>query len=439
MFKSILKLFTGTLLSRITGFFREVAYAYLFGASAIMDIWIVVQNIPNIFREIFGEKAIESAFMPVYTKLRKDGNQEEAKKLMRKFSVFLAIFTTSIVALTFIFLPQILKFFAPGLTNFAEANFLAKPVIIYIYLISFSSLFGSILLSLKKFLHYSITPTIANIVHVIVLVCAFKFLGNISLSIAFIASGLSMMVFNFIFMKKSLKDNPMSSTYICKNSLDDENFDSVKEVKNRFIPICIEMLFNRLATIVDRRLASLLIEGSISSLYFSFRLVQLPFALISLAINRVVIVDIAEYFASKNFVQMRENLYKGIKYNFLILTPVVIILMVFRVEIVSLFFQIGAFTHEYYVLVGFTLLFYSLGLFGLALTSISSRFLYVVGKSKTAMTTSILSLCLNILLNFLLYKTSLQVGGIALATSISFSLNGILNFFFANKFLKKAY
>jgi len=430
MLKSILKIFSGTLVSRITGFFRELVYAYLFGASAIMDIWVVVQNIPNIFREIFGEKAIESAFLPVYSKLKKDGNEQEAQKLLKSFGKFLLIFTTVIVALTYIFLPQLLKFFAPGLSDFTQAQILAKPVIIYIYLISFSSLFGSMLLSLKKFMEYSITPAIANIIHLIVLILSVKFLGDLSLSVAFIASGLSMLIFNFIFFKNTVKNFHLKD----KKALPNNNYNSLKEVKKRFIPIVVEMVFSRLSTIVDRRLASLLIEGSISSLYFSFRLVQLPFSLVSLAINRVVIVDISENFAVKNFNKMKTNLFKGIKFNWLILAPIVAILIIFRVEIVSLVFQRGAFTHKDSLLVGYTLIFYSIGLFGLSLTSITSRFLYVIGKSKTAMLSSIFSLSLNIILNYLLYKTTLKVGGIALATSISFTVNGLINFIVAIKY-----
>src|SRR3954462_13215090 len=80
MFKKILSVGGWTLLSRITGFLRDVVMAALMGAGPVADAFVVAQRLPNHFRAIFGEGAFNSAFVPTYTRLHETGGDAEARR-----------------------------------------------------------------------------------------------------------------------------------------------------------------------------------------------------------------------------------------------------------------------------------------------------------------------------------------------------------------------
>lgn len=437
MIKSAAKMSVGTLVSRVTGFFRELVYAYFFGASYIMDIWVVASNIPNFFREVLGEKAVEAVFLPVFMRVYEKKGEAAAKRMYHFFMIAFTLALILVFVTMLVFIDKIILIFAPGLpdTYLEKAVSMTRISLSYMYLIGFASVFGAILLAFKKFWGYSLSPAISNVVHVAAIVLLYSKFEENSLPLAFLFCGFAMLLTNVILVGT---DKRAAFLFKKQPAAEVDLTQEKKTILSQVAPISMEMVFNRLSTIVDKRLASFLAEGAISALYFSFRLIQLPFALIALAVNRVALVELSQSHNKKDFEKMDVILKKGVMLNAFTISPIVCILFIFSKEIISVIYMRGSFTAHDAYLVSYTFRFYLIGLLSMALTSLTSRFLYVISKAKVAMVTSIISLIINVIANFLLFRTALGSGGIALATSVAFTVNFILNFIFCAKWFYKS-
>ncbi len=443
MIYNILKLIFGTFLSRISGFFRELIYAYYFGASVVMDSWVVAVTIGNLLRDIVGEKVIEGAVIPAFSRIYNSLDSQYHKKF---FIYFLNLFFWMSIILSLILffnIGHIVNIIAPGVKNFNLAVRFSQIVIFYLIFITIYAYFGTYLLFFKKFFLYSILQLIGNLTLILTIIAFIGYLSFNVLPWSYLLSGFSMALFSILFFIisykriKNFKDN-IKNRRILKNievSVELELYN--KEKKNVFLgffPILIETFFSKASIVVDRHLASLLFEGAISSLYYSFRLVQLPFALVSLAINRVVMIELTNSY--EDYGVFLNRLKKGVLYNILFIIPIIIFTIIFSEDIVKIVYKRGNFNLNDVKSVSFTLNFYMLSLLGMSLTSIFSRALYVLQKQKLVLFSSTISLSMNIILNYFLYKI-LSTGGIALATGIAFIINSYLNLYFIYKGLNR--
>src|SRR5216684_5364734 len=102
-----------TLLSRVTGFFRDVMLAAVLGAGPVADAFFVALRLPNHFRAIFAEGAFNAAFVPAYAHLY--GQSEPSAKLFAD-RIFTLLFTAQLVLLVvaLLFMPQVIAILAPG-------------------------------------------------------------------------------------------------------------------------------------------------------------------------------------------------------------------------------------------------------------------------------------------------------------------------------------
>src|SRR5919106_601656 len=109
-----------TLLSRITGFARDIVLAAVLGAGPIADAFFVALRLPNHFRAIFAEGAFNAAFVPAYARIRHQGGANPAALFADR--VFTLLFASQLVLLVFawIFTPTVIGLLAPGFANKPE-------------------------------------------------------------------------------------------------------------------------------------------------------------------------------------------------------------------------------------------------------------------------------------------------------------------------------
>src|SRR5438046_9595165 len=103
-----------TLLSRVTGFARDIMLAWVLGAGPIADAFFVALRLPNHFRAIFAEGAFNAAFVPAYARIREQGGAEAARKFADR--IFTLLFASQLIflALALIFTPEVIRLLAPG-------------------------------------------------------------------------------------------------------------------------------------------------------------------------------------------------------------------------------------------------------------------------------------------------------------------------------------
>ena len=194
--------------------------------------------------------------------------------------------------------------------------------------------------------------------------------------------------------------------------------------------IFLKSLLDKSVEIVDRMLASFLISGSIASLWFAHRLILLPVAIIGLAISRSLIPYLTEKKALEENEEFLAGIKLGIQLNFTLVLPTIMIMVVMAHPIIYIVYQRGVFDAESTRLTTIAFWCYSAGLLGLSLDAFLARIFSIFQKNKIPFYVAIFGAFLNIFLNFILVKTPLKHGGIALASSIAFSFNGLFLFYF---------
>ena len=104
-----------TILSRITGFIRDIFLAYFLGAGIHSDIFFIASKLPNLFRRITAEGAMTSSFLPIYSQLLHKKNSDNAQKFSAIILSLLILFLIFLVLIFEIFMPQIVSIIAPGI------------------------------------------------------------------------------------------------------------------------------------------------------------------------------------------------------------------------------------------------------------------------------------------------------------------------------------
>src|SRR5215813_2573847 len=156
-----------TLISRITGYLREKVVAMLFGASARTDAFIVAWRIPNMLRDIVGEGAMSSAFIPVYAEVSQTRSEEEARafvgRMIGTFAFLLATLTVAGILLSPILVDLLAHDFRSRPWQFALTVSLNRWIFPYIFLVSMAALFQGVLNAHHRFAIPAAAPIFMNI------------------------------------------------------------------------------------------------------------------------------------------------------------------------------------------------------------------------------------------------------------------------------------
>ena len=422
----------GTLLSRLLGLLREIVTATYFGAGSAFDSFVVAFTIPNLFRRVLGEEMFERAFMPRFKRLKEQGKTASAKRFFLKIVLF--TFFASILAcfLIYLFIPQLIHFIAPGLSgiSYNYAVSFAYKLVPFLFLISFATLLGAFLLFNEKPFLYAIAPAFMNVGTILFLVLFYKKLGEVSIVYAYLTGALLFLLIQVPFVFKvyfSLKIKEKNMAAVGENrEFKSSLFEGVK--------ILFLSIVNKSVEIVDRLVASLVGSGAISSLWYSFRIVHLPFAFFSLAISRALAPEFSKLKGNKDNETFGNLIAKGLLINLAILLPVTVFFLLFPKEVIAIFYKRGNFGTHSLLLTSKAFFYYSLALLPMGMLAILGRAYSSLENNTYPLIASIIGAILNIILDFALYKTSLKQGGIALATAISMYIQVIVMFAFLSRF-----
>jgi putative peptidoglycan lipid II flippase len=156
-----------TLLSRLTGFARDIVLAYVLGAGPIADAFFVALRLPNHFRAIFAEGAFNAAFVPIYVQVRQQNGADPARRFADGVLMLLLASQVVLLAIAWIFTPTVIALLAPGFSKdpgrFALAVELTRITFPYLLLISLVTLYGGILNALGRFATPAAAPILLNL------------------------------------------------------------------------------------------------------------------------------------------------------------------------------------------------------------------------------------------------------------------------------------
>ncbi|HEX5507341.1 MAG TPA: lipid II flippase MurJ, partial [Pseudolabrys sp.] len=168
-----------TLLSRISGFIRDIILAAILGAGPMADAFFVALRLPNHFRAIFAEGAFNAAFVPAYARIRERGGAERAGIFADRVFTLLLASQVVLLAVALVFTPQVIEILAPGFSKdpgrFALATELTRITFPYLLLITLVTLYGGILNALHRFAAAAAAPVLLNLSIIVALLLAWLF------------------------------------------------------------------------------------------------------------------------------------------------------------------------------------------------------------------------------------------------------------------------
>ena len=411
-----------TLLSRISGLVRDVVFARYFGADALTDAFFVAFKIPNLLRRQFAEGAFSQAFVPVFTEYKTTREHEEVKALAAEVAGTLGVVLFIVTVIGVIAAPILVVIFAPGWISGDERFPLTVEMLRftfpYILFISLTALAGGILNSYGKFAVPAFTPVLLNVCLIIAAVIAANYFDNniIVLAWGVFAAGAAQLLFQLPFvMKLRLVSWPRWAW----------RKPGVHKIKTLMLPAIFSSSLQQINLLIDYWVASFLVTGSISWLYYADRLVEFPLGVFGIAIATVILPSLSAKFAGADSDRFRHTLDWGMRLSLLIGAPATVGLVMLAGPLMSAIFQYGDFDLEDVRMAQLALVAYAIGLLGFIYVKVLSPGYFARQDTKTPMKIAIKSMVFKIALTLVLVLSMLQLSydaphvGLALATAIS--------------------
>ncbi len=411
-----------SMVDKVLAIGKEVLTAHRFGVSASLDVFNLAYSFPGTIVLLFSG-ALMSAFVPLYLEWRNRSAREADSHATWLIYITTLLFA-ALTLICFVFTPEIIGLIGYGFPAPEKqlAVIMERLLVLLIFIDGAGILFRGILLARKQFFHLFVAPIFVNITIIFLL---------------FFDQGLDIYVLVWGF----LIGTTIKTVYMGLALRRDKfqygatlPFDrhKMKAVWLLAIPMLGSQLIANSNLMVDHVMATQLPAGSVSTLRYAFRINDLPIQVVIAAISRAIFPFISEEVAAGR----PDNLQNIFKYSLIFLgfltIPITCLMVLFSEDLVILLLKRGAFDLEAARQTSQTLVCYSLGLFFYAYTFINGTFFAALKNTKMLLYMGIVSIFLNVLLNFL-FMHFFGVKGIALSTSVTMGIISVWFIFLLKK------
>src|SRR4051795_4457816 len=409
-----------TLLSRLTGFARDIMLAAILGAGPVADAFFVALRLPNHFRAIFAEGAFNAAFVPAYAHLH--GESEASAKLFAD-RIFTLLFGAQLVLLVvaWLFMPQVIAILAPGFSSDPLRGELAisltRITFPYLLLITLVTLYGGMLNVMHRFASAAAAPIFLNLSMMATLALAafFPDAGHAAAWGVLIAG----------FLEFSLLAGDATRNGILPRFAPLKLDDDVRAFFRALGPATVGSMGTQVALFADTIIATFLPAGALSALYYADRLNQLPIGVIGIAIGTVLLPEMSQRLSSGDREGAQASQRRAFNFTLLFSVPFVAAFLTVPELITRAMFAHGAFSRTDAAAAGATLAAYAIGLIPFVLIRSAVATFYARKDTATPVKASLTGLTVNVLLKIVLMGSLAQVG-LALATAIGAWINLLL-------------
>src|SRR5262245_57108151 len=415
-----------TLVSRLTGFLRDVVMAAVLGAGPLADAFFVAFRLPNHFRAIFAEGAFAAAFVPAYARTLQQVGLPAAKLFADQIGAALITINLVLLAIAMIFTPEVVSVLAPGLDpmRFDLALALTRITFPYLALVSIETLFAGILNANNRFAAAAGAPILLNlsIVATLLLTPFFQDAGHAA------AWGVLLAGVAIVLVVGGDAEAHGIGIRFRMPRLDEPTRKFLKALG----PAIVGAGGVQLALFADTLIASYLPTGALSALYYADRINQLPIGVVGIAVGTVLLPEMSRRLAAGDERGAASAQARGIQLALLLTIPCAVSAIVIPDLIMRALFARGAFTTENAAAAGATLAAYSIGLLPFVLMRSFTAPFYARGDTATPVKAALLAAAINIALKVVLMGPLAQVG-LALATSAGAWINLSLLAYFARR------
>lgn len=408
-----------TMLSRISGLLRDIVLSYLFGASQLADMFFVALRIPNFFRRLFAEGAFNQAFVPVLVRYKNLG-ADELLGFIAPLSGLFASVLVFFVCVGVLLAPQLTLLFAPGFADkpevFSQTADLVRITFPYLGFISLTAYAGALLNAHNRFALPAFTPVLLNMTligaAVIALTGRFQTPVTEILAWGVLAAGVVQLLFQVPALTR-LKLLPKPS-YAHQHS-------GVRQVGKLLVPAVLAASVGQINALVNTILASTLITGSISWLYYADRLLELPIGLVAVALGTVMLPHLSRMAATEQLDHFARTLDWGVNLGLMLSLPAAVALYILAQPLLATLFMSfdnGAMTTHDVRMASYALQMFAVALPGFVLVKVLSPAFFAHEDTRSPFRYASVAVAVNLVVSLSTFSWFGHVG-LAWATAIS--------------------
>lgn len=420
-----------TLVSRILGLIRDMIVASVLGAGAMSDVFLFANRIPNFLRRLFAEGAFSKAFVPVLAEYNADNDLNKTREFVAKVSGSLGVIVSIVTLVAMVGSPVIAALFGTGwfvdwLNNgaeaekFTQASFLLKITFPYLWFITFVALSGAVLNTLGKFGIMAFSPVLLNVAIIAMALFGRDYFSSPDIALAWgiFLGGLLQFLFQIPFMKKAgLLVKPRWAW----------NDEGVKKVRTLMLPALFGVSVTQINLLLNQIIASFLVTGSITWLYYSDRLIEFPLGIFGIAISTVVLPTLSRIAKKKGIdenqrkVEFQSTMDWGVRMVLLLGIPAMIGIAVLAQPMIMTIFMRGKFGLSDVIASSHALWIMCFGLNSYMLISILANGFYANQNTKTPVKIGLIATVSNMCFGVLAIPFGYL--GLAMASALSAAVN----------------
>ena len=391
-----------TFLSRILGFVRDFVCARFFGAGAMMDAFFVAFMLPNLLRRLFAEGAFSQAYVPILAEYKNRQGPEATRALVDRVATLLTLAVAVVALLGILGAPFIIDIVASGFHDdpghpdkFALTVELTRITFPYILFITLVSLAAGILNTWNRFAIPAFTPVMLNLSIIAMALLAAPYFDPPVKAVAwgaFIGGALQL----------ALQIVPLKRIGMLPRPKFDPGFPGVRRILALMAPAVIGVSVSQLSLLINTRIASHLVNGSVSWLTFADRLLEVPAGILGAALGTILLPSLSKLHADERPEEFSALLDWGLRLTLLLALPAALGLIMMAVPLIATLFQYGAFRPEDVLPTRNALVGYSIGLTAMILIKVLAPSFYARQDVRTPVKIAILSLAATQLMNLFL-------------------------------------
>lgn len=412
--------------SRVLGLIREQVFAGLFGAGYTNDSFVVAFRIPNLLRDLFGEGALSAAFVTVFSAYDTNRTQADTWRLASNVLTFILILLSLITLVCIIFAEPLVYMLAPDFSlvegKVELTRKLTQIMLPFLVLISLSAVVMGMLNTKGKFFVPALASSFFNLGSII---------GGTSLALilphygqpAIVGMAIGTLIGGALQLGMQLP-TLFKTGFRYRPTLNLAD-PGLRKILTLMIPATIGLSATQINIFINTNFASSCIEGSVSWLYYAFRLVQLPIGVFGVALSIAMLPVLAKQAAKKQIDLMKKTMISSLTLVFALTLPATVGLMLLSEPIIRIIFEHGAFTEADTLATANTLTLYAIGLFAYSANKVLVPAFYALDKTRYPVIASFMAIIINIII------VSFTIDSFGhLAIALSTSLTMLINFAF---------
>ncbi len=424
LLKALATVSSFTLLSRITGFIRDLLIARAFGAGMLTDAFFVAFKLPNLLRRLFAEGAFSQAFVPILAEYKNKNGDDASRQLVSKVASLLTLVLMAVAILGVLGAPLLVYVSAPGFADepakFDLTVLLTRITFPYIAFMSLVALSAGVLNTWSRFSIPAFTPVLLNVAMILGATVLAKHFDPPVLALAWgvlLGGALQLALQIPALMRLNMLPRPTL----------DFSDPGVRRILILMGPATLGVSVAQISLLINTIFASFLGTGSVSWLYYADRLMEFPAGMLGVALGTILLPSLAKHYADESPEEYSRLLDWGLRLTVLLALPAAAALAVLAVPLISTLFFYGEFTEHDMWMTRQALAAYSVGLLGLILVKVLAPGFYARQNIRTPVKVGIFTLLATQVMN-LAFIWDLKHAGLALAIGLGACLNAAILF-----------